>query len=231
MFTSPADPWLAAETAALEQQNGLVLRLDGREMRDPASLFRTFARELSFPGYFGHNWDALVDCLHDWHGPGHGAQDLAILIEHADGLLESDFLGLFVSVLAQAAWTSNLRLDADGELDEWRRRLAQHFVLLLDRTAPAAFTEKTARGEDLAVALAQGRLLVTLTDVDWPGGDPAAAPWTPGPLSFADEEIRGGRNVEGIRILRDRLGCSIPEAVDILQSRSDLLRQGAPDGP
>ncbi|MFD7078632.1 barstar family protein [Streptomyces sp. NPDC059918] len=55
MFTSPADPWPASETAALVQRNGLVLRLDGREMRDAASVFRTFARELSFVGHFGHN--------------------------------------------------------------------------------------------------------------------------------------------------------------------------------
>ncbi|MFG2747948.1 barstar family protein [Streptomyces xanthophaeus] len=36
------------------------------------SVFRTFARELSSVGYFGHNRMALVDCLQDWHGPGHG---------------------------------------------------------------------------------------------------------------------------------------------------------------
>lgn len=230
VFTSPADPWLASETAALLHQNGLVLRLDGREMRDPTSVFRTFAQELSFLGSFGHNWDALVDCLHDWHGPGHGNQDLAILIEHADDLLKSDFLGLFVSVLAQAAWNSNLHLDGDGELDEGRQRIAQHFVFLLDHTAPVAFTEKAARGMDVAVALADGRLLVTLTDVDWPGGDPASAPWTAGPLSFADEEILSGRNIEGIKMLRDHLGCSIQQALDILQSRSEFLRRDHSDG-
>ncbi|MFC8953508.1 barstar family protein [Streptomyces sp. NPDC057101] len=230
VFTSPADPWLASETAALAQRNGLVLRLDGREMRDPASVFRTFARDLSFLGYFGHNWDALVDCLHDWHGPGHGDQDLAILIEHADDLLTSDFLGLFVSVLAQAAWNSNLRLDGDGELGEWRQRTAQHFVFLLDHTAPVAFMERAARGMDVAVALSDGRLLVTLTDVDWPGGDPASAPWTAGPLSFADEKILSGRNIEGIKMFRDRLGCSIHEALDMLQSRSEHLRREHSDG-
>nr|WSX47787.1 barstar family protein [Streptomyces sp. NBC_00974] len=230
VFTSPADPWLASETAALVQRNGLVLRLDGREMRDPGSVFRTFARELSFLGYFGHNWDALVDCLHDWHGSGHGNQDLAILIEHADDLLKSDFLGLFVSVLAQAAWNSNLRLDADGELDEWRQRIAQHFVFLLDHTAPVAFTEKAARGMDVAVALSDGRLLATLTDVDWPGGDPAAAPWTTGPLSFADKEIRSGMTIKAIKLFRDHLGCSIHEALDILQSRSEHLRREHSNG-
>ncbi|MCX5384700.1 barstar family protein [Streptomyces sp. NBC_00083] len=208
------------------QRNGLVLRLDGREMHDPASVFRTFARELMFPGYFGHNWDALVDCLHDWHGPGHGNQDLAILIEHADDLLKSDFLELLVSVLAQAAWNSNLRLVGDGEPDDgWRQRMAQHFVFVLDRSAPAAFTEKVARGMDVAVALSDGRLLATLTDIDWPGGDPVFAPWTAGPLSFADEEILSGRNIKAIKMFRDQLGCSIHEALDILESRSEHLRR------
>ncbi|MFC9491644.1 barstar family protein [Streptomyces hydrogenans] len=222
VFTSPADPWLESETAALVQRNGLVLRLDGREMRDPASVFRTFARELSFPGYFGHNWDALVDCLHNWHGPGHGNQDLAILIEHADDLLKSNFLGLFVSVLAQAAWNSNLRLDSDGELNECRQRIAQHFVFLPDH---AAFTEKAARGMNVAVALSDGRLLTTLTDVDWPGGDPASVLWTAGPLSFADKEIISGTTIKAIQLFRDHLGCSIHEALDILQSRSEHLRR------
>ncbi len=188
VFTSADDPWFVSETAALVARNGLVLRLDGRELRDAQSLFRTFARELSFVGYFGHNWHALVDCLHDWHGPGHGAQDLAIVIDHADSLQNAEFLGLLVSVLAQAAWHSNLRLDADGNLDEdWGPRIAQHFVLLLDDTSPAAFTAAASRGMDVAVALADGRLLATLTDDDWPGGDPACAPWTAGPPTFADE--------------------------------------------
>ncbi|MFJ6793801.1 barstar family protein [Streptomyces sp. NPDC091268] len=225
VFTSPADPWLLSETAAFTQRNGLVLRLDGREMADPASLFRTFARELSFLDHFGHNWDALVDCLHDWHGPGHGNQDLAIVIEHADDLLKTDFLGRFVSVLAQAARNSNLRLDGDGELDEWRRRTAQHFVFLLDHTAPGAFTEGAARGMDVAVALSDGRLLATLTDVEWPGGDPASTPWTAGPLSFADEEILSGMTDKAITLFRDHLGCSIHEAMDLLQSRSEHLRR------
>ncbi|MEV8531886.1 barstar family protein [Streptomyces sp. NPDC051211] len=188
VFAPVADPWLASETAALAQRNGLVLRLDGRELRDAASLFRTFARELSFVGHFGHNWDALVGCLHDWHGPGQGNQGLAILIDHADGLREADFLGLLVSALAQAAWNSNLRIDGDGNLDEWRQRITQHFVFLLDHTAPATFAEGAARGMDVAVALSEGRLLATLTDTDWPGGDPASVPWTIGPLSFADEQ-------------------------------------------
>ncbi|MFD7974240.1 hypothetical protein [Streptomyces sp. NPDC059071] len=83
---------------------------------------------------------------------------------------------------------------------------------------------------DVAVALADGRLLATLTDVDWPGGDPASAPWTAGLLSFADKEILSGRNIEAIKLFRDHLGCSIHEALDILQSRSEYLHREQSDG-
>lgn len=61
VVTAADDPWASAEVVKLQKQGGSVVRLDGRELREPASLFATFARELSFPGYFGHNSDALVD--------------------------------------------------------------------------------------------------------------------------------------------------------------------------
>ncbi|MGW8356527.1 hypothetical protein [Streptomyces wedmorensis] len=138
--------------------------------------------------------------------------------------------GGFFSVLAQTAWNSNLRLDGDGELDEGRQRIAQHFVFLLDHTAPVAFMEKAARDMDVAVAFSDGRLLVTLTDVDRPSGDPASAPWTAGPLSFADEEILSGMIVKVIKMFRDHLGCSIHEALDIFQSRPEYLRREYSDG-
>ncbi|MDX3537081.1 barstar family protein [Streptomyces sp. MB09-01] len=184
VFTCADDPWVTAETAALQEQGGLVFRLDGRDLLEPASLFRTFARELSFLGYFGHNWHALVDCLHDWHGPGHGERNVAVLIEHADALLGKEFLGLFVSVLCEAAWNANLQLDGDGVPHEDRPPFALHFVLLLDHTSPADFAEDVLT--DVGVALADGRLTATLTDDDgsWPGADPAAAfpgvPFGPG---------------------------------------------------
>lgn len=135
VFTKADDPWLSAETAALQARGGRVLHLDGRGLRQPASLFDAFARELGFPGYFGRNWDALVDCLHDWHGHGGATRDVAIVVDHADELLGAEFLGLFVSVLCQAAWNANFQLDADGDPhgEPWTP-FTQHFVLLLDHT-------------------------------------------------------------------------------------------------
>ncbi|WP_405647153.1 barstar family protein [Streptomyces sp. NBC_00019] len=142
VFTSRNDPWGDAETARLLERAGRVFRLDGRELRELKSLFSVFARELGFPGYFGHNWDALVDCLHDRHDR-HDRQDVAVLIDHADSLLDVDFLGVFVSVLCQAAWRANLQLDADGVPDpDW----------------------KDGRGG----VDGRGRLVATLAGDDWP---------------------------------------------------------------
>jgi hypothetical protein len=40
-------------------------RLDLAACRGKADLLTGFARELKFPTWFGHNWDALADCLDD----------------------------------------------------------------------------------------------------------------------------------------------------------------------
>lgn len=167
VFTRQGDPWLNAETAELLEQGGRVLHLDGRELREPQALFAVFARELGFPGYFGHNWDALVDCLHD-RNDRHDRTDSVVLIEHADGLLGADFLGVFVSVLCQAAWRGNLQLDADGAPDPDWMPFALHFVFVLDDTSPAAFTGAAAGGMDVEVSLEEGRLMVTLDGDEWP---------------------------------------------------------------
>ncbi len=45
--------------------------------RSKAELFAAFQRDLGFPKWFGHNWDALVDALADWHG--HAARRLLVV--------------------------------------------------------------------------------------------------------------------------------------------------------
>ncbi|MFE3761830.1 barstar family protein [Streptomyces sp. NPDC059104] len=178
-FTPSADPWAAAAEEELRAAGGIVLRLDGEELHEAGCLHRAFARELGFPGYYGHNWDAMVDCLGDWHGPGHGKQDVAVLIDGADALLGAEFLGVFVWALAAGAWRANFMVDADGDPyeEKYGTPFALHFVFLLDRTPPEAFAGAVAAADpDLAVAVVDGRLVVTLTDAEWPGGDPV---WPP----------------------------------------------------
>ncbi|EFL19557.1 barstar family protein [Streptomyces sp. C] len=170
VFTRRDDPWVTAGAAALREQGGRVFRLDGLEMREPASLFAAFARSLSFPGYFGRNWPALVDCLHDWHGHGGDSRDIAVLIDHADALLDAGFTGLFVSVLCEAAWKANPQLDADGIPHEDWPPFTLHFVFLLEHVPPAAFEPAVRQGPDVVVAVEDGRLSATLTGDDWPEG-------------------------------------------------------------
>lgn len=49
-------------------------RTDLGNCRDKADLLRRLATDLALPAWFGHNWDALADCLSDlsWRpGKGH----------------------------------------------------------------------------------------------------------------------------------------------------------------
>ena len=39
--------------------------LDGSKIADKESFFKAIALAMDFPDYFGHNWDALRECLND----------------------------------------------------------------------------------------------------------------------------------------------------------------------
>ncbi|MGW0910886.1 barstar family protein [Streptomyces sp. NPDC002784] len=65
----------------------------------PGGIYDTFAEALLFPGYFGRNWDAMVDCLDDLCGAVTGGVGVAAVIGEADRLLEAEHFPLFVSVL------------------------------------------------------------------------------------------------------------------------------------
>ncbi|HZO02881.1 MAG TPA: barstar family protein [Burkholderiales bacterium] len=62
---------------------------------DKESLLRNIAAALDFPSWFGHNWDALEDCLSDLPGEGH-----VLLIENAKA---GDDLGVLIDVLRSSA--------------------------------------------------------------------------------------------------------------------------------
>ena len=49
------------QLAGLEAKWGQVHHFDSRELMTEQGIHRSFAEVLQFPGYFGRNWDALVD--------------------------------------------------------------------------------------------------------------------------------------------------------------------------
>ena len=68
---------------------GLVLKIiKGLHCKTPATLFAEFARALEFPDYFGHNWDALEECLADLEWLP--AKGYILLITDAASVLPSD---------------------------------------------------------------------------------------------------------------------------------------------
>ena len=61
-----AQPTAAARAARFAEPAGLLLiGLDLKDSRDQASLLQLFAETMGFPDTFGHNLDALGDCLGD----------------------------------------------------------------------------------------------------------------------------------------------------------------------
>ena len=70
-------------------------------------LLEELSKRLSFPGYFGENWDALEECLRDlsWLPPG------VIVVKHAGLPLAGDSpnLATYLSILADAvrAWSAS----------------------------------------------------------------------------------------------------------------------------
>lgn len=80
-----------------------VCRTDLAGCRDKDELLRRLAASLQLPSTFGHNWDALADCLRDlgWM-PAWG---YVLLFDHADELRQAaaaDF-GILLGILDDAA--------------------------------------------------------------------------------------------------------------------------------
>jgi hypothetical protein len=169
-----SEPWIifAAERDLLgprsldefRQQGGVVLHLDASQWDGSRSVFAAFAVEFAFPVYFGWNWDALVDCLGDPHGPWHGRKNVTVVIKNADALLGKPFLPLLVSVLCQAAKRANLQLDSDG-LPTGIPVIAEHFIFQVMDVPVRRFAEALngARG---VILEAEAPYLLVKSDMD-----------------------------------------------------------------
>ena len=92
--------------AAAEQSGFGVFRIDLSPAHDKQTLLECIGKAMAFPDWFGHNWDALLDCLADlgWHS-SNGAEGYLVILEHCDGIhghAEADFVQC-LQVFATAA--------------------------------------------------------------------------------------------------------------------------------
>ncbi|MDO8348177.1 MAG: barstar family protein [Rugosibacter sp.] len=89
--------------AGAEAAGCLVQQVDLRGARNRDELLEAIGRSLGFPEWFGHNWDALNDCLLDmgWRP----AEGYVVILEHCDGIharAEGDFVTLMQVIQAVA---------------------------------------------------------------------------------------------------------------------------------
>ena len=85
------------------------LDIDLAGCADKPALMRRFAGAFAFPSYFGHNWDALADCLADLEWLP--AEGYVLTLENLQELRDADAddFATLVSVL-------------EGACEEWRER-------------------------------------------------------------------------------------------------------------
>jgi RNAse (barnase) inhibitor barstar len=76
--------------------------LPGEDLLSPAALFQIFQTAFRFPDYFGHNWDALDECLNDLEWLEAGGYLLGIDVAERIVLAGPDF-GTFITILERTA--------------------------------------------------------------------------------------------------------------------------------
>lgn len=94
--TSQTAPWVHwvnnSEVEVIRQAASevdvLVIELDGFRMLTVHALFGEYAREFSFPDYFGWNWHAFNECLYDLQWLP--ARKYLTIVTHASGLLSKE---------------------------------------------------------------------------------------------------------------------------------------------
>jgi RNAse (barnase) inhibitor barstar len=101
-FQGPTEALEAILRAMSLQDGAVVRRLRGRKMR--TALFYEFSSALQFPSYFGENWNALDECLHDLEWLP--ARAILLVISEADELLSDradEDLRIILEILSSVA--------------------------------------------------------------------------------------------------------------------------------
>ena len=98
------DAHAAALRDAADELGFASFAIDLAGCTDEASLFARIAQALAFPDWFGHNWDALADCLSDmeWQGEAGG---YLLLFLHAEAMqaVSADLFAELIDVIDEVA--------------------------------------------------------------------------------------------------------------------------------
>ncbi|WP_133885448.1 barstar family protein [Streptomyces sp. BK208] len=174
-ITSTSEPWVVfaphgsvvvqEQLSQLKRSGGRCYYFDARDLLDERAIHQSFAEALRFPGYYGYNWDALVDCLDDLCGEVTGGVGVAVVIQDADRLLAAEHFPLFVSVLCQGADRANSSVDLDGcPLD--RPAVSEHFVFEFREFDPGK-VRRLVEQPDLIVSQTDGFVGASLDPEEW----------------------------------------------------------------
>jgi hypothetical protein len=100
-MTAAAPPFTFVDDPLTYRPEGtLVVRIPSKA-KGKEKLLGTLAQKLQFPHYFGHNWDALDECLGDlsWLK---GIERVAIVHEGLPFAADGEHLTVYLSILADA---------------------------------------------------------------------------------------------------------------------------------
>lgn len=123
------DQWVQIDDDLFERER--YFELDGTAMSESAGVFREFARGLRLHAYFGHNWDALEECLGDM-GEHVDADRIVIGIRNADALLELDDFKVFIEVICYGIEQAGAWCNDEGEIYTERRALLRVVLIVAD---------------------------------------------------------------------------------------------------
>jgi RNAse (barnase) inhibitor barstar len=89
---------------SLESAGVAAFDIDGNSIRSKEDLLGAVGAAMRFPGYFGMNWDAVIDCLRDL-ADRTPAEGYVLFVRAADRLWQTGlpWIGEFVEVWLAAA--------------------------------------------------------------------------------------------------------------------------------
>lgn len=114
-------------------------------LRSKEALLAALAESGHFPGYFGHNWDALQDCLRDlsWIG------NRKVVIWHNDVPLQDSPIecGTYLEILQAtlADWAEAQKTDTTQPSRDWR--YVEHDVCVVFPTKDRSVVERMMRSD------------------------------------------------------------------------------------